>query len=154
MKLFTLPALALVLLAAVSASLTPAQEAKNDLAKRELKTLQGTWVLVGRERGGEKVPEDKVKALKGRLTVNGDRFTFKIGDLNFTGTVTLDPSKSPKHLDATLIRANGEKGKLVGIYELQGDTLRECFDPKERPTEFRTRPGSEQLLETFRREKE
>jgi uncharacterized protein (TIGR03067 family) len=155
MKLYTLPALALVLLAAGSASLTPAQEAKNDLTRQEVDKLQGTWLLVGRERGGEKDPEEKVKAMKGRLTVKGGKFTFKVGDLNFTGTVTLDPSKSPRRLDISFVTASGEKGKAVGIYELQGDTFRECFDAegKERPAEFKTRPGSDQILQTFRREK-
>jgi uncharacterized protein (TIGR03067 family) len=151
MRLYTLPALALMVLVVELASLTPAREGKDDLTKQELKRLQGTWMLVGRESKGEKVPEGKVQAMKGRLTVNGDKFTFKIEDTNFTGTVTLDPSKSPKHLDVSFVGANGEKGKVVGIYELQGDTLRECFDPKERPTQFKTQPGSDQVLQTFRR---
>jgi uncharacterized protein (TIGR03067 family) len=167
MRLFRLPALALVLLVGGFVSLNlnaaalssqrreAAQGGKDDLTTQELKKLQGTWLLVGRERGGEKDPEEKVQAMKGRLTVKGGNFAFKIGDLNFTGTVTLDPSKSPKQLDISFVTASGEKGKAVGIYELQGDTFRECFDAagKERPRQFKTRPGSDQVLQTFRREK-
>ncbi len=49
------------------------------------------------------------------------------------------------------------KGQVqLAIYELDGDTFRDCFDPsgKRRPTEFKAIPGSGYALITYRREKE
>ena len=36
----------------------------------------------------------------------------------------------------------------LGIYEIDGDTLKVCFDPegKKRPTEFKTASGSQTLV--------
>jgi hypothetical protein len=60
MRLLT-PTLALVLLAAGFASLTPAQDAKGNLIKQEWKKLQGTWALASLEVGGKAVPAEKLK---------------------------------------------------------------------------------------------
>jgi uncharacterized protein (TIGR03067 family) len=152
MRFSTLAAFTLFALA----PLTRAQEAKGDPAGKELKKLQGAWALVGLEAGGQKFPEEKVRAVKGKLTVTGHKFTFTgAGKETITGTIILDPTKSPGHVAGSVTNPKGTEGKYVGIYELKGDTFRLCFDPegKERPTEFRTQAGTRQYLETFRREK-
>ena len=46
------------------------------------------------------------------------------------------------------------KGKtMTGIYEIKGDTMRVCFagGGKDRPTEFRTKEGSMEMLVTYKR---
>jgi hypothetical protein len=44
---------------------------------------------------------------------------------------------------------------MLGIYEIDGDTLKVCFDPqgKVRPTEFKSAPGSENFVNVHKRVK-
>ena len=48
------------------------------------------------------------------------------------------------------------KGKTIpAIYELKDDTMRVCYDlnEKKRPTEFKTKAGTNLYLVTYKREK-
>ena len=51
------------------------------------------------------------------------------------GAQTIAPSKSPKAIDVTLTEGPMKGVVLLGIYEIDGDTLRVCFDMggKKRP---------------------
>jgi hypothetical protein len=44
---------------------------------------------------------------------------------------------------------------MLGIYEIDGDTLRVCFDPegKKRPTEFKSASGSQTFVNVHKRAK-
>jgi uncharacterized protein (TIGR03067 family) len=69
--------------------------------------------------------------------------------------VKIDTSKKPKTMD--IIGAEGpNKGKtFLAIYELNGDTLRVCYNlgGKERPAEFKTTKDSLVFLATYQRAK-
>jgi uncharacterized protein (TIGR03067 family) len=154
MRLLT-PTFALVLLAAGFASLTPAQDAKDNLIKQEWKKLQGTWALASLEVGGKAVPAEKLKEAAVKIIIDQGKTTILEGDKRQELSLTIDPSKSPKQIDAQGTGPGGREEQGLGIYQLDGDTLRVCYDPKEkqRPTQFKSKPGSNQVLETFRREK-
>src|SRR4051812_9699944 len=77
----------------------------------ELKKFQGTWRLVSAERDGWEMPKDMVE--RTTLIIKGDPFDFtedaEVGT-GPRGTFTVDPTKTPKAIDAT--PASGpEKGK-------------------------------------------
>jgi uncharacterized protein (TIGR03067 family) len=59
------------------------------------------------------------------------------------GTQKIDPSKSPKTIDVTMTEGLNKRAVMLGIYEIDGDTLKACFDPqgKQRPTKFKSAPG-------------
>ena len=155
MRLCSLTAIAAGLLIVGLASLSTAGDAKDDLAKQELKKFQGSWDLVSMEQGGQKFPEDKLKAAMLKVVIKGSNFTFKAGDKTIAeGKFSINPAKKPKQMDSEGT-ANGKTEKTIGIYQFTGDTLRICFGPadKERPTEFKTAEGSKHLLETLRRSK-
>jgi uncharacterized protein (TIGR03067 family) len=124
--------------------------------KKDRDPLQGTWTIVSMERDGKKVTAAD-KALT--VTIKGSEYTFPSAG-GFTksqeGTYKLDPSKDPKTLD--VLPTDGPiKGKTFpGIYELDGDTLKACFDAagKGRPTEFSAKPGSGRVLVIYRRQKD
>jgi uncharacterized protein (TIGR03067 family) len=122
-------------------------------AEKELKKFQGTWTFESVEAGGKKLPTD---ALKGStVTFEGDKYTVKNGDAVLqAATLKLDPSKSPKAFDVT-VAEGPNKGTILGIYEIDGDTLKVCFDPegKKRPTEFKTAAGSQTTLVVHQRVK-
>ena len=71
------------------------------------------------------------------------------------GTQKLDPSKSPKTIDVTVTEGLNKGAVMLGIYEINGDTLKVCFDPegKKRPTEFKSASGSADFVNVHKRVK-
>jgi hypothetical protein len=59
----------------------------------------------------------------------------------------LDPAKTPKTVDASIVRGPQKGEVLLGIYSLEGDTLKVCLQMsgQERPTEFTAQAGSGRL---------
>jgi len=67
------------------------------------------------------------------------------------GEYTLQLDANPRHLDAAKTLPRGRKQAYVGIYTLEGDTLKWCVSPqKVRPTSFETKKG--QFLLILKRE--
>jgi uncharacterized protein (TIGR03067 family) len=116
-------------------------------------TIQGTWLPQAAELGGKMFP-DQIRKIT-RLVVKDGMYTVTIGKMVDKGTVKLDPSAKPKTMD--IVGTDGpNKGKtILAIYELDGDTLKVCYDlgGKNRPTEFKTSAGTLLYLVTHRREK-
>jgi uncharacterized protein (TIGR03067 family) len=118
--------------------------------KKEIEKLEGKWVVVSAERDGK-----AWDTVKGAVRVNtGDKYvlTPKEGK-GIPGTMKIDPSKKPKTMDMSSTEGNFKDKTLLGIYEVDGDTLRICFaEPgKERPTEFASKAGV--VLVIHKREK-
>ena len=59
------------------------------------------------------------------------------------GTHKFDPTKKPGQVDAVITEGEGKDSKMLGIYEMKGDTMKVCFDPvgKSRPTSFTAKEG-------------
>jgi uncharacterized protein (TIGR03067 family) len=56
------------------------------------------------------------------------------------GTHTLDLTQDPAHLDSSKTSERGRKESYLGIYKLEGDTLKWCVSrQKQRPAAFATR---------------
>jgi uncharacterized protein (TIGR03067 family) len=126
---------------------------KADLEK-EVKKFQSAWTFESSETGGKELPAGELKGLV--LTFEGDKHTVKKGDeVIQVGTQKLDPSKSPKTIDVTLTEGPNKGKVMLGIYEIDADTLKVCFDPqgKKRPTEFKSAPGSENFVNVHKRVK-
>jgi uncharacterized protein (TIGR03067 family) len=90
-------------------ALTALQADDKDAAKKELEKFQGEWKLVSNED----------------ITIKfeGDKYTFSAGPQSEKGTVKLNPSKKPAHLDFDITEGD-DKGKTqVGIYEWKNATL-------------------------------
>jgi len=120
----------------------------------EFKTFHGTWTFESVESGGKALPADLFKGMT--VTFEGDRYSVRAGDkVVEAATQKLDPSKSPKTLDATVTDGPNKGSRVLGIYEISGDTPRVSFDPArtKRPTEFKTAAGSATTLVVHRRTK-
>jgi uncharacterized protein (TIGR03067 family) len=138
--------------AAFGGSGTLADE-KADLEK-EVRNFQGTWTFESSESGGKKLPASELKGLI--LTFEGQKHTVKKGDeVIQVGTQKLDPSRSPKTIDVTLTEGPNKGKIMLGIYEIDGDTLKVCFDlqGKKRPTKFKSEPGSQTFVNVHKRVK-
>ena len=115
--------------------------------EKELNKFQGTWTFESVEAGGKKLPADQFQGIT--VTFEGDKYAVKKGDeVVEAATQKLDPSKSPKTLDAKVTDGPNKGAVILGIYEISGDTLKVCFDPegKKRPTEFKGESGSQTLV--------
>jgi uncharacterized protein (TIGR03067 family) len=126
---------------------------KADLEK-EARKFQGTWTFESIEAGGQKLPADQLKGLI--LIFEGDKHTVKKGDeVIQVGTQKIDASKSPKTIDVTMTEGPHKGTVMLGVYEIDGDTLKVCFDSagKKRPTEFKSEPGTETFVNVHKRVK-
>ena len=78
---------------------------------------------------------------------------------DFQYTFKLDANKTPPTVDMTILSAANAKDKeevgriLLGIYALDGDHLRLCVAPRERPTAFETKGKPDTVLLVLKREK-
>jgi uncharacterized protein (TIGR03067 family) len=111
--------------------------AQEEAAKKDLESLQGVWQFVSME-GGDPLPPEKLKELK--LTIKGNKASHPASEgKTEEATIKLDPSKKPKAIDFTP-QTGPDKGKtLLGIYAIDGDTLKICGAKVggDRPTEFK-----------------
>lgn len=126
----------------------------DDEADKDLKRFQGVWGFESREIAGKKVPDEENKGLT--VTFDGDKVVVKQGDETvMAGTQKLDPSKTPKEIDVTVTEGDQAGTVLLGIYEIDEDTLKVCFDweGKNRPTEFKTEEGSTTFVNIHKRKK-
>lgn len=128
--------------------------AEDDAVKKEMAKLDGTWQMVSGQASGFPLPEEKAKTGK-RVAKDGET-TITFGDQPyFKAKYTIDPSKKPKTIDY-MMTEGPTKGKThLGIYELDGDTVKFCFAApgKDRPTDFTAKEGSERTLSVWKREK-
>ncbi len=106
--------------------------------------IDGAWVITRLEIDGEPMPA------AGRIIMKGDRFTTESMGAEYAGISTV----AAPNIDLRFT-TGPEKGNTArGIFDLSGDELRICLTltATERPTEFRTWPGSGLALETLRRD--
>jgi uncharacterized protein (TIGR03067 family) len=145
------PSLALVLALAFSFVALGAET--KDANTKDIDAMQGTWLPSEAELAGEKYPDEIRKMIK--LVIKDDKYTVTVGkERPDKGTVKLDPSAKPKTMDITSTDGPNKGKTFLTIYEIDGDTMRVCYDlsGKSRPTEFKTKPNTQLYLVTYQRE--
>jgi uncharacterized protein (TIGR03067 family) len=147
------------LLIVAACGLIAANAAQDDVAERDTKELQGTWKTVASEVEGQKV---EAFGTTTRVVIKGDQYIVEYppsesGEEKVSVmTFTVDANKKPKAIDFASTTDPGGGKLSKGIYELEGDTLKICFNPEkggDRPTEFATKAGSRVRCITLKREK-
>lgn len=139
--LMLLPVLALLLLALPGRAAAPDEAA-------ERTRLAGLWKGFTVEGKGENPDRGPVKL---ELTIT-DRTIHGIeikSDQRLdhgTGEYTLVLSSDPRQLDGTRTNERGRKDTWIGIYKLEGDTLKWCVARRDRPTTFETKKGQFLLI--------
>ena len=138
---------AAVLLFALALPIAAIAEEKSDQKK-----IQGKWKMESGQQGGKPLPEAMVKS--GTLVVDGNKMKMTVSvegqEKTHELTFKLDPSQKPRAID---VEINGKPG--LGIYSLEGDTLKICHgeDNDPRPTEFASKEGTKLALIVFKRVK-
>jgi uncharacterized protein (TIGR03067 family) len=122
--------------------------------KKEMAILEGEWSMVSGEASGQSLPEDAVRSGK-RIAKDGETTITISGRVFFKAKVTIDPTKKPKAIDYKMTEGPTKGKTHLGIYELDGDTVKFCFAApgKERPTEFSANEGSGRTLSVWKRVK-
>ena len=107
--------------------------------------LKGTWI-------------NELDGKKHVMKLDGKAFTFTMNvdgkELSVKGTIKIDASKKPKHMDLAIKEAEGEAAKFkdqtaLAIFDLDGDTLKWCANEPgkdSRPTEFPDKEGEDKHL--------
>jgi uncharacterized protein (TIGR03067 family) len=140
--------LILVSLIAISAGATGDKKAHPEKAR------DGTWIAVGMEQNGKKLAAEAVEKLDIKLTIKGENYTVTIaGKVADKGTSKIDTTKKPLATEITSELGPNKGKKILGIIEVDGDTLKACYDleGKGRPTEFATKEGSGHMLIVYKR---
>jgi uncharacterized protein (TIGR03067 family) len=123
-----------------------------DANAKDLEKMQGDWAVVSVVRDGVKEEDDNAQSLF--RTVKENQYTVFLFDKAVgSGTFKIDATKKPKTIDS--FPANLAGKAILGIYQIDGDTMKTCYAPpgKDRPTEFSSKKGSEHTLMVWEREK-
>ena len=140
------------LLAVAALGLGLATAAADDQAgKDELAKLTGTWHGVSYVRDGKEVP--KADAVNMRLVVDGEKYTLTEGGQTIEGTHKLDPTKTPRHIDAVRTKGPHTGEKMLGVYRLTDDSFVVALAArgKDRPTELKPEGGPGLRVLSFKR---
>jgi RNA polymerase sigma factor (sigma-70 family) len=135
----------------------PAKTASRDGRRPEADTdaekIQGTWLVVSAEQGGNEAPAEAIKDFT--VVISADKIAFKPKGENNQFSYKLDPKKNPKVIEIATPLDSPAKGKaLHGLYALDGDRLKLCLQNGSgaEPTEFATTSDSGLRLLTLKRE--
>jgi uncharacterized protein (TIGR03067 family) len=132
-----------------------AAAADDDAVKSEMSRLEGTWTMVSGERGGMKMDNMMVKS--GKRVVKDGETTVTFGEMLWMkAKFSVNPTKSPKTIDYTLLSGEDKGKQQLGIYELDGDTLKICYASPgaDRPTLFTTSAGDGHTASVWKKSKQ
>ncbi len=112
-------------------------------ARTELNKLEGTWQPNWVESGGVKAAAKDIEGFGQPTVIKDGKTTWNYEGKVYDVAITVDPTNSPKTIDRQAIGGSGLLKDLVSraIYELDGDTLRICFNAEreeQRPKKFRS----------------
>lgn len=108
-----------------------------------LDQMQGKWV--GAEVTVNGRASDEASGVK--LTIKGDRFEAETPDQTIKGALKFNGPAMEVVMD------EGEVRTFFAIYEMGGDTMKVCYSPVSRPTEFTAPADSKRILAVYKRAK-
>jgi uncharacterized protein (TIGR03067 family) len=135
---------------------------REELIKAEVAKLQGEWKIISAVSDGDDVPLEQLSSV--RRKIEGNKYILsgrdKGGaDRGRDGAIVLDPTKTPKHCEMKSdfvgvigTRTSRSTVTVLGIYELDGETQKECLGT-ERPTDFSCKKGSKRVLIVWKKVK-
>lgn len=141
-----------ILLACVAlCAAADAPEARDDAGK-----LKGLWAMTSVTVLGVRQPDDPTA---GTLITafDGESYLRKRGsEILEEGRYKIDPGKTPRVVDFVITKGQDAGKRMLGIYELEGDTLKICVaraGDKKRPKRFDGGAGAGTTVVVSRRYK-
>ena len=119
----------------------------------DAKAIEGSWTPIKGELGGQPMPDAVMKTIS--LKLADGKYEAMGGGHPDYGTYSLDAATRPKGMTVTGTDGPNKGKTFPCIYELNGDTLRICYDLSgtKRPSEFKTLAGTQLYLVTYTRKK-
>lgn len=148
-----LPNNLLVGLMIFTCAINTALAGEDEAVKKDTVALQGKWSMVSGERDGQPLPPSMLSSSK--RVAEGDQVTVTIdGELFLKARFTIDPSKRPATIDYAVTEGIHKGKTQLGIYELDGDTVKFCFctPGKPRPSDFTTKPESGRTASVWKKD--
>ena len=135
--------------------ITPAWADDNPASKTDTTRLQGDWSMVSGSADGYAMP-DAMRATAKRVCAGNETTVTVGGQILLKAKFTLDASRKPKTIDYEMTGGTTKGKTQLGIYELDGDTVKFCFAApgSARPIEFTSKPGDQRTLSVWKREKQ
>jgi uncharacterized protein (TIGR03067 family) len=130
----------------------PTEAAPGDAIKKEMKKLEGTWVVESVTEDGKPAQSEE----ENQFIFAGAKLTLKqskkpTGFVETEMTYKIDPVQKPKAIDFALEKAKPDTPAIKGIYQLEADKLKLCFGRSgKRPKEM---SDNGQLLFILKRKK-
>ena len=88
-----------------------------DAVSKEMKPLQGTWVMT--QVNGDATPGDTA------LVISGSKYSETVdGTVDETGIFKIDASKTPMTVDLIIQEGDAAGKTQLGIFDVKGDTMR------------------------------
>ena len=121
-----------------------------EAAQKELRLLQGKWIVVRGERNGKSFDLPKDGDMTLIVEIKDDKWLLSDGkagspQADKARLVMIDPKTNPKCLDKKSVEKGVEGTMIESIYKIEGDTLTICqYDgtykgkQKQRPSEFKS----------------
>ncbi len=123
----------------------------SESAGDDLKKMEGVWQITAVEANGDVVPAEDVNSII--VTIKGSAYTAEFPDRTDRGTLKLDSSKNPRHMNIYPGGTEDADSMLPAIYELGGDTLKVCYAQQggQRPAAFTSAGEYGKMFVTYRR---
>jgi uncharacterized protein (TIGR03067 family) len=146
-------AVVVCLVLGISLTALAAEEPADQKATDDQKALQGEWIPAKAELAGQPMPEAVLKTIS--LKLNKNEYEALVAGKSDKGTWAIDPGAKPKGMTVKGVKGPNAGKTFPAIYEVDGDTLRICYDlaGKKRPTEFKTKADTKLYLVTYKRKK-
>ncbi len=108
-----------------------------------LDQMQGKWVASEITANGR--VSDDPSGIK--LAIKGDRFEVETPDQTMKGALKI----AGKNME--VVMDEGDLKLFYAIFEMSGDTMKVCYSPISRPTEFSAAEDSKRILTVYKRAK-
>jgi uncharacterized protein (TIGR03067 family) len=128
---------AVILIAAGLSAGAPPEATRAEMAR-----LEGEWAMVSGEADGQPLPAEYVKNAK-RVAKDGVTTVTIGGQVFMRAKYTVDPTTTPKSIDYAMTEGLTTGKTQLGVYELDGDTVKFCFAApgQARPADFKGESG-------------
>jgi uncharacterized protein (TIGR03067 family) len=130
-----------------------ADKSVDEKTAQDQQALQGEWIPIKAELAGKPFPDAVLKTISLKLTKND--YDVLVAGHPDKGTWSIDATAKPKGMKVVGVKGPNAGKTFPAIYELNGDTLRICYDLSgaKRPAEFKTKPDTKLYLVTYKRKK-
>ena len=151
-------AIMLVLISAGSSANSQDKSKEIQKVQDDMKVLQGDWLCIMEELGGQPYTKEKVKEMNKRMNVDKNSMIIKRVSggkfATYEGKFELDPTTKPKKFDF-IGKVDGSNVEMKGIYELTENEFKVMYALRGlRPKEFKTVKGEPGIYVQYKRDKD